>query len=255
MILTPRDLDIGNTLLEVKILTIDQITLLFFPSTYACRNRLLVLRKNGWLEEERPRPYAQPHFSVLKLGKNAIRYFGYPHTKKEITTYLEHRLELNDLYVQLKSSGTLEELGLQWQDGSNFELPYQDTCFKPDARLIKTSDDIIYLEYDRGTKNLPIVQQNLSRYLSWFDEHERQDEKDLNTRLIYVTPKESRATAIQKQFEMVCSNQDRILPDKFQFHSLTTQAFLEQSKLILNLNKSQLKLVNKELGQTNQNTF
>lgn len=248
MMLTPRDLDIGHTLLEVKILTIDQITRLFFPSSFACRNRLLVLRKNGWLEEERPRPYAQPHFSVLKLGKNAIKYFGNPYTRKTITTYLEHRLELNDLYVQLRSSGTLEDLGLTWQDGSGFELSYQETHFKPDARLIKTLDDMIYLEYDRGTKNLPIVQENLCRYLSWFDEHERQNGVNSKTKIIYVTPKESRAIAIQKQFEAACLKENRSLSEQFQVHSITTQAFLEQSKSILNLNKGQLPLVNGGLG-------
>jgi len=252
MMLTPRDLDIGHTLLEVKILTIDQITRLFFPSSFACRNRLSILRKNGWLEEERPRPYAQPHFSVLKLGKNAIKYFGSPYTRKTITTYLEHRLELNDLYVQLRSSGTLEDLGLTWQDGSGFELSYQDSHFKPDARLIRTLDDMIYLEYDRGTKNLPIVQENLSRYLSWFDEYKRQNGVDSKTKVIYVTPKESRALAIQKQFEAVCLKQNLERTDTFEFLSVTTQAFLEQSKMILNLNKGQLKLVNEQPGQTNQ---
>lgn len=255
MMLTSRDIDLMYTLLEIKILTIDQITRLFYPSEASCRNRLLLLRRNGWLAEDRPYPNFRPNFSVLKLGKSAIKYFEYPYIQKTVATYLEHRLELNDLYVHVKSKGILKELGLDWQDGSNFELPFEDTHFKPDARLISNHDEIIYLEYDRGTKNLPIIQGNLSRYLSWFDANERHTGIDSKIRLIYVTPKNSRALAIQKQFEAICIKQNRVTPNKFEFQSVTTQTFLERSKWILNLNKGQLQLVNEVNGQTNQKTF
>ena len=94
---------------------------------------------------------------------------------------------------------------------------------------------MIYLEYDRGTKNLPIIQENIAKYLSWFDEKVRRAGTMSKMHLIYVTPKNSRALAIQRQFDALCLKQNRNLPENFRFYSLTTEAFLEQSKVILGL--------------------
>lgn len=252
MKLTPRDLDIIRTIFEVQFLTIDQITRLFFCSPKTCRNRLLFLRRAGWLEEERPRRFAAPHFSILKLGKMSFKHFRYPSSKAASTQYLEHRLELNDLYVHLRSKGVLADLNLCWQDGANFIIPYEKTHFRPDARMIGKSDNMIYLEYDRGTKNLPIIQENLSKYLEWFDEKERRA-GITKMHLIYVTPKNSRALAIQRQFEAVLLKQNRMVSQHFLFHSFTTETFLEQSKMILSL--GQLPLVTGCYRQNNQMLF
>lgn len=257
MMLTPRDLDIIHTLLEVQFLTVDQIRRLFFPSPCSCRNRLALLRQNEWLEEKRPWPNYMPRLTIQKLGKTTFKRFGYPSSKKRgYILYLEHRLELNDLYVHLRCTGILRELNLCWQDGSNFDIPYQGTYFRPDARMIGNFENMIYLEYDRGTKNLSIIQENLSKYLDWFDEQERRTSAIARMHLIYVTPKNSRALAIQKQFKDICLKQNRTVPDTFLFHSLTTQEFLDQSKLILSSsNKGQLSLVHEGQGQTNQNAI
>ncbi len=256
-LITPRDTNILNTLFEIQLLTIPQMTRLFFPTEGACRNRLLRLRRVELLEEERPSPVAAPFFSILKLGKAAFKHLGYSYSKKASTVYLEHRIELNDLYVNLKSEGVLDDLKLFWQDGSNFTLSYEKTHFRPDARMSGESKNMIYLEYDRGTKNLPIVQENIAKYLAWFDQEElRTGALSKKIHLIYVTPKNSRALAIQRQFENACLKRDQMKPNNFLFHSLTTEAFLEQSKMILrSSNWGQLSLVNGGLGQTNQKTF
>jgi hypothetical protein len=251
--LTERDMKMFETLLEVQFLTVHQIAQLFFPSIFACRNRLLALKKDGWLEEERPRSNYLPSLVIVKLGKKALKFLGHVSTKTVACVYLEHRLELNDLYVNLKSGGVLSDLNLDWQDGSNFTIPYQDTHFRPDARLIGSSSTMIYLEYDRGTKNLPIVQENLSKYLAWLETKEFQSGYYSKIQLIYVTPKESRAKAIQKEFEKAC--QDQIQSTNFRFDSLTTEGFLKQSKSILGEQHGLESNVTDRYGQTNQKTF
>lgn len=239
MMLTPRDRSILELLAEVSILTTEQISTLFFPSINACRNRLVILKRAGWLKEERPYQFHKNSTKIVKLGKRACDIFQFSFCRAYTGSFFDHQLGLNEIYVQLTKRDLFKKFNIIWQDGSKFTLPYDRTYLRPDARIFHPIPNYeTYIEYDRSTKILPTIGENIAHYLTFFDEMNLRSKKEEKGRIqvIYLTPFPSRASSIDKQFRKLFSDQNRNLETEnysFNFWSLTEEQFLARAPELL----------------------
>jgi hypothetical protein len=237
MALTERDRNILDMLAEVSILTTDQVGRLFFPSMYACRNRLIVLKRAEWVKEERPFQFYKNSRKLLKLGKRACEVLGYSMSRAYASTFVDHQLGINELMVQLTVSGILKKYGVSWQDGGKFTLPFENQSIRPDARLIHPkTEHKMYLEYDRGTKNLLTIADNLKNYLAYYDEQEIRSKGHGLIQVIYIVPNASRVASVQETFNMVCKKQGRSFAQssiQFSLSAFTQDEFFKEVEHLL----------------------
>ncbi len=213
--LTERDLEILVELFEHRILTTDQLTLLFFSSTRRAQDRLLFLHHNGLVDRFYPprpfrhgKPYA--HWLLDEAGALLVaarldverRKLGWERRDDWGShPQLAHRLEVNRLVTDLIAA-TLPDptLGVtDWagQIRTRLLLPDPDVGVVPDAgwRLVTALGAVdCLLEWDRGTEAGSVLEDKLWRYRI---ASSRAPDDELRC-VLFVVPSERRARTLYR---------------------------------------------------------
>jgi hypothetical protein len=213
--LTERDLEILVALFEHRILTTDQLALLFFASRRRVQDRLLFLHHNGLVDRfYPPRPFRQgkPHAHWLLDEAGAVlvaarldierRQLGWERRDDWGShPQLAHRLEVNrfvtDLIAATLPHPTLGVTDWAGQIRTRHLLPDPDIGVVPDAgwRLVTATGAVdCLLEWDRGTEAGAVLEDKLWRYRI---ASSRAPEDELRC-VLFVVPGERRARTLYR---------------------------------------------------------
>jgi len=196
---TERDHRLFEVLKRVRCLSQEQIIKLLNLSTKAYRNRLHRLSCAGYL---RKISYGQ------RGGVYGVIWTGGKQVRSQINAFsprnlfeVDHQLGLNQIYLDLILAGY--DSILDWYDGIYSPIPFGNTLIKPDAVLkLSTKATTILIEYDRGTRPLRTVGDQLTRYRDYFmSPYCKQTEQ-----VWVITSKEGRCRTVSEVTKSVCKN-------------------------------------------------
>ncbi len=128
-----RDVEILKAVAELRVLTTDQLSRLFFPSASStstnCRTRLRFLETAGFLKREyqlqaptdgrKPHVFritpAGIHMLIEEIGLDEDEFRWHRRARRLSSLFLAHQLELNEVYVRFIVAFIVEAPSVRWQ--------------------------------------------------------------------------------------------------------------------------------------------
>jgi hypothetical protein len=217
---TERDREIAWLLYRQKILTTDQLRLLFFSSLRRCQDRLLWLHRHRVIDRFYPsgpfslgKPPAHwlldevgAHLVAARLGRER-RSLAWDRRQDFQHSHLAHRLECNAFVCSvIAASLDTEEVwvgdwGLGWEA---IKQPWPSfggyEATKPDAGFTLSTPYglvVIALEWDRATEPMATLLRKIARYSTTLKESRAQR----TTNVCFVVPSERRANRLRREGE------------------------------------------------------
>jgi hypothetical protein len=223
---TERDREIAWLLYRQKILTTDQLRLLFFSSLRRCQDRLLWLHRHRVIDRFYPagpfslgKPQAHwlldevgAHLVAARLGRERKSLAWDRQQDFHEHTHLAHRLECNAFVCGVIAASLnlgdvwVGDWGLGWeaikQPWPSFG-GYEST--KPDAGFTLNTPYglvVIALEWDRATEPMATLLAKIRRYGTTLQESRAQR----RTNVCFVVPGERRAERLRREGEDAAKN-------------------------------------------------
>jgi hypothetical protein len=217
---TERDREIAWVLYRQKILTTDQLRLLFFSSLRRCQDRLLWLYRHRVIDRFYPSgPFAlgkpQAHWLLDEVGAHLVaarlgrerKSLAWDRQQDFQHSHLVHRLECNAFVCSVIAASLdtenvwVGDWGLGWEE---IKQPWPSfggyEATKPDAGLtLSTSYGlvVIALEWDRATEPMATLLTKIARYGTTLKESRAQR----RTNVCFVVPSERRADRLRREGE------------------------------------------------------
>jgi hypothetical protein len=217
---TERDREIAWLLYRQKILTTDQLRLLFFSSLRRCQDRLLWLHRHRVIDRFYPSgPFAlgkpQAHWLLDEVGAHLVaarlgrerKSLAWDRQQDFQHSHLAHRLECNAFVCSVIAASLdtedvwVGDWGLGWEA---IKQPWPSfggyEATKPDAGFTLSTPYgfvVIALEWDRATEPMTTLLAKIARYGTTLEESRAQR----RTNVCFVVPSERRADRLRREGE------------------------------------------------------
>ena len=218
---TERDREIAWLLYRQKLLTTDQLRLLFFSSLRRCQDRLLWLHRHRVIDRFYPsgpfslgKPQAHwlldevgAHLVAARLGRERKSLAWDRQQDFHQHSHLAHRLECNAFVCSVVAASLdtedvwVGDWGLGWEA---IKQPWPSLggyeATKPDAGFTLSTPYglvVIALEWDRATEPMATLLAKIARYGTTLKESRAQR----RTNVCFVVPSERRANRLRREGE------------------------------------------------------
>lgn len=193
MLFQKRDLEILKALFACGFLSTSQLQKLFFGQnrSVVCRRLNKHLLPREIVARFRPGRAYDSTEAIYALGPGGVDILAEaldvapseifrPNRDKYNPLFLNHTLEINDVWIALRSacsqSGGEFKLASWWTEKKlrkRYQRPGSEERPLPDSRFIvhQTSsqkEKLFLLELDRGTERIPVFQTKIERYLAYY---------------------------------------------------------------------------------------
>ena len=211
--LTKRDRRLFEILKRVRCLSQRQIEALLKPYGGTYRNRLCRLSRARYL---RKLTYSHRGGVYGVIWTGGWQLYGEVKSFKARNLFeAEHQLGLNQIYLDLISALPRIESLLDWQDGIYSPIQFGSKMIRPDAILNLLAQNLtLYIEYDRSTKKLRLLDEQLRQYRDYF----LSPYSPKQAMVWFVTKSNQRAQLIsglieKSQHDVLCGGRIKVMPN------------------------------------------
>jgi DNA-binding Lrp family transcriptional regulator len=212
--ISDTDRDILDTLVEHRVATTAQLSVLLEIPERTVRYRLAQLKTNGYTRAIRPsadRGSAPDHWCPTRRADSWAKGERAPHGgdhRAPSTTFVEHSAAITALYVALKVTVGRELELVEWfretAAAEEFEWRSRRRKIVPDAFVLiieEARDYRAFVEIDLGSMSMTRLSQKLSGYAVYYAAQAWMLTHPFPPVLLVLTTSESRADAIIRRFE------------------------------------------------------